>query len=73
MELTAYYSIIINIISQTANPTSKANCYEPKGTSKESIPVRKRKYKIAGQIYYYNENIYISYKIKTLCKNIYTT
>ena len=34
---------VIIIISQTANPTSKANGYKPEGTSREGSPVRKGK------------------------------
>ena len=38
------------IISQTANPTGKANSHEPKGTSRENNPVRKGKQEKRRQI-----------------------
>ena len=44
---------IIIIIIQTATPLVRANCYKPKGTSRESNPVRKGKKHVKRDNKYY--------------------
>ena len=58
---TSYYYYYYHHHHPDCNPTSKANCYKPKGTSRESSPVRKGKKEVKRD----NKYKYISGSIVT--------